>query len=515
MNSRFDPFPSVSHDDWRRRVEQELADESFEDALVTRLAEGIAVQPLYSAQHPPPGRPARLSLDPQPTWLPCQLYVNPDLAQLAEELRTDLEGGVAGAWLRLDRAARLGESPEQSPDAVGRDGATLYRLQDLEEVFRQLPERCRVVLLEGGASFLPLAGALLAWIQDAGARGDCETILCAGDPLGALARDGRLAAPLQSLEGDLAQLTEYCHQTPGDVRALAVSMVTYREWGADTDQELGLSMATAIHYLRALEALRIPIRRVAAQMTFVSAIGQDIFLEIAKLRALRSLWDGVLASCGVEDRPHPWIHGSVLRRGSREQRPWEAQLGATAAGLAGAIGGVDSLATPALDEADESSSPRGRRLARNIQHILGAESHLDRVLDPAGGSHYLEALTRELMMAGWRFLQQVEAEGGVPAILQSGWLREQIAARAGGHQRDSRPGRDDVPSPGSSARAALIAAVLERWAEQEEASRGHPASRAPAQGRPGWCIERMHQGASVQDLMSELYRPAGGSEAES
>ena len=106
-----------------------------------------------------------MDVESKRSWLPCQLFTNPDLTELAEELRTDLDGGVIGVWLRLDRAARLGELPETSSQNVGRDGTTLYRLQDLHEAFRRSSQEWRLLLLEPGGSFLPVAAAILAWFE--------------------------------------------------------------------------------------------------------------------------------------------------------------------------------------------------------------------------------------------------------------------------------------------------------------------------------------------------------------
>ena len=516
VKTRSDPFPRVSYDDWRRRVEEELGEESFEESLVSRLPSGVAVEPLYTAEFPTgrPHRADRLDVESKRSWLPCQLFTNPDLTKLAEELRTDLEGGVIGVWLRLDRAARLGELPETSSQNVGRDGTTLYRLQDLHEAFRRSSQEWRLLLLEPGGSFLPVAAAILAWFEKTEIDPGDRTLILGGDPLGALARDGSLPGPLRILERDLAELVRYCDSVPGQGRALVVSVASYREAGADTAQELGLAMASSVHYLRALEREGVEVQQAAGQLAFVTAIGQDIFVEMAKLRALRLLWNGVLKSCGVEDPPRPWIHGTILCRDLTSQNPWSNQLRATSAGFAAVMGGVNSLEIPAFDESDGSESLRGRRLARNIQHILGEESHLHRVTDTSGGSYYVERLTQDLMRAGWGVFQQVEAEGGMLAALQSGWVQKQVDESRQNQDRES-----DGSGEGSSSQADLnrrqrVTAVLERYTQQGETAEAGEISSAPAENRLRWCIEHLRRGASIQDLSRALYQQAGGQGTE-
>ncbi len=169
----------------------------------------------------------------------------------------------------------------------------------------------------------------------------------------------------------------------------------------------------------------------AGQLGFAVAVGRDLFLEIAKLRAIRLTWARLVAACGGDaaaQRMHLHVRGSWRERTTID--PWVGLLRGTGETFAAAIGGADSIATTAMDAAFGEPGELGRRMAVNTQLVLAEEAHLGRVADPAGGSGYVEALSDQLARAGWARFQAIEAAGGMAAALRAGLVQGWAAETA-------------------------------------------------------------------------------------
>ncbi len=169
-------------------------------------ADGVDFEALCTARHPerspdaaiPGGWGTATSSPGELDWIPCQEFGEPDPEKLNHHLKSDLENGVHGIWLRLDRAARQGDDPLSSGSA-SMGGAALYRLADLAAAFDGAPVSWRSILLDAGASFLPAAAMLVGWMQSAGLETEKRALLLGADPLGTLARDGELPTSLDQL----------------------------------------------------------------------------------------------------------------------------------------------------------------------------------------------------------------------------------------------------------------------------------------------------------------------------
>jgi len=412
VKNRPGSFPDISYGDWRRLVEEQLGETDFEAAVGSRLA-GIDLEPLYTANHPEtrgnvesPVATAeiRSSVSADLPWVRCQRFSLRDLEELNQRLKSDLENGVEGVWLSAPT--------------------------DLEAAFRGVPDLWRVLLIDAGGRFAQAAEALFEWLEESVPDAKDRTFLLGVDPLGTLARNGSLPGSMDDLERALVSVVRRRQAELPRGRAIMVSSEPYREAGAEIDQELAISLAGATHYLRVMEKQSLAPAAAAAEVAFVACTGQEMFLEIAKLRALRVLWRHLQSTCGVSDPSPAWIQTTVLRRSLPRRDSWLNLLRVTTASLAGVVGGADSIETPEFDCGDpDGGTERGRRLARNTQSILGFEAHLGRVLDPACGSYFLESLTQDLVSRGWRLFQEIERRGGLLEALTSGWIQERIAKR--------------------------------------------------------------------------------------
>lgn len=429
-----DDFPETTIDDWRERVQAELAGAGL-DTLTTETLEGLVLAPLYAASEHRPGLPGvppyvrgRTAIPAQPPWRRWQLVDIPDLAAAAEWVEADRAGGVDGIWLRLDRATRLGRSPVDAPELAG-EGVVALDAVDLERLCRAAGDGKLALRLDAGGNTLPASAALFTALERVGREGDSMRVHLAHDPLGALVTDGLLPASLERLAGESALLAaRAAHSLPG-VRALGVSTAPYARAGADAAQQLALAMATAVEYLRWLEQHGIDPEIGAAQIDFVFETDRHFLLEVAKLRAARRLWSHVQEACGVTPAP-PWIHACTGWRTLTRLDPWTNVLRGTVQAVAAVVGGADALTTLPYDTRLGRPTRAAARLARNTQAILAEESGLGRPLDVAGGSYAVETLTGQLAASAWERFQAIEAAGGMTTCLQTGQVYDTVAESA-------------------------------------------------------------------------------------
>ncbi len=348
---------------WRAKVEAELSGADFDKALVTRLREGLALQPVYAEAGVDPGLPGvfpfvRGGRAGDAHWDRTQLYRPDETASIAE----DLAHGTDGVWLAGDHDV-----------ARALDGLDL--------------STARVAVDHGGAALLDVLG---------------------DRPVRALILGERIEAVpalIARLEGGPRR----------DVRAVLVSAREAHQAGAHAVLELAAALSTAVAHLRALDAAGIDPERAAPHFAFAFATGRDVLVEIAKLRAARLCWAKILTACGVAAPPPMWIHAETSRRILTTRDPWVNMLRVTTATFAAAVGGADSIASLPYDDTFRVPEALGRRVARNTSIVLAEESHLGAVVDPAGGSYAIEALTQDLARAAWAELQAIEGGADLAA----------------------------------------------------------------------------------------------------
>ncbi|MCT9142597.1 methylmalonyl-CoA mutase subunit beta [Streptomyces violarus] len=424
-------FPDVPHEQWQRLVAgvlrksgKDVEGAEAEEALSTALEDGLRTRPLYTARDkaPEPGFPGfapfvrggRAEGNTVGGWDVRQRHTAADGAAVL----ADLENGVSSLWL-----------------TVGEDGIPVPALGTvLDGVYLDLAP----VVLDAGRETEPAARELLRLYEERGIARDVARGNLGADPLGHEARTGQGydIAPVTDLARRCAE--EY----PG-LRALTVDALPYHEAGGSAAQELGCSLATAVAYLRALTEAGLSVEQACAQLEFRYAATADQFLTIAKLRAARRLWARVAEACGAPRAGAQLQHVVTSPVMMTRRDPWVNMLRATIATLAAGAGGADSVTVLPFDHALGLPDAFARRIARNTSTILIEESHLSRVIDPAGGSWYVERLTDELAHAGWEFFRRIERLGGQAAALRSGDLGQDLAdtwaARSGKLARRREP----------------------------------------------------------------------------
>jgi methylmalonyl-CoA mutase len=510
-------FPRATREEWQRLVAGVLrrsgwageAGPDAEEALAKQVEDGVVIRPLYApgdggvddspdhsaavSGHPGSlgfpgfapflrgGMPGGTALE---GWEIRQRHEDPDPARTNAAALDDLEHGATGLWLTAGSAG--GVPVEGLPAAL--DGVLL----DLAPV-----------TLEAGADAGRAGDALLALLP--GGDGSVAVPHCLGaDPLGWVARTGHADTlpELPELTAAATGLAVRCHRDHPGVRAWVVDALPHHEAGATAAQELGCSLAAGVAALRALTEAGLGIGAAARQLEFRYAADADQFLTIAKLRAARRLWSRVLCACGGPVPTHGHEHGgqrqhAVTSRVMATGRdPHVNLLRTTVAALAAGVGGADAVTVLPFDDAVGLPDAAARRLARNTSLILLQESHLARVIDPAGGSWYVEDLTAQLSRAAWAWFQEIERAGGLAAALSSGLVADRIAAAW-----ERRAGR-------LATRREPITGVSE-YADPAET----PLTRTPKPPAPGGGLPRVRRDAAFEALRvrSDAHAAATGS----
>jgi methylmalonyl-CoA mutase len=242
--------------------------------------------------------------------------------------------------------------------------------------------------------------------------------------------------------------------------SISISGYHMHEAGATAVQELAFTLADGMDYVRAAQAQGLDVDAFAGRLSFFFAIGMNLFMEVAKLRAARLLWSGIMQGFGAKD-PKSWMlrtHCQTSGVSLQEKDPYNNVIRTTVEALAAALGGTQSLHTNALDEAIALPTDFSARIARNTQLVLQEETGICNVVDPLGGSYYVEALTQELATKAFALIEQVQAMGGMTRAVASGWPKAEIeraaaAKQAGIDSGDTvivgvnryKPANDDTP----------------------------------------------------------------------
>ncbi len=423
-NLTFREFDAVTRDEWMAAIEKSLRAKPLA-ALTKRSYEGIDLSPVATVEDLA-GMPSCDSLPGQypfrrgtwaggyheGPWLIAQELDIPDPRDFNQALRAALAKGQT--------AVVLGSCPR------------IETIADLQTALRAIDLRQNPLFLAEDTRALSVYQLLRAAFP-------AETLArmrgCIGyDPLRGLARTG--AAPRDIFER-MHQHTQAVKKSSPQLGCIAVRSDVYHDAGASATQELAIVLATGVAYLREMRARAMDVNKVAEKMHFFLSIGENFFMEIAKLRALKMMWAQVVRAFGGDhEAQRIKLHA---RGGSRNKSPLDAHnniLRATSEAMAAAIAGVDSMTTPPFDAPLGASDEFSRRIARNLQLILQDELRLTKLIDPAGGAWHIEKLTEQLAQAAWKQFQDIEADGGMLAALRAGAIQASIAALARQRRRD-------------------------------------------------------------------------------
>ncbi|NLA15954.1 MAG: methylmalonyl-CoA mutase small subunit [Bacteroidales bacterium] len=447
----FKDFPPVPTQQWEEQIEKDLKGADYEKKLVWKIPDGVAVRPYYRAEDLeglpyidslPGEKPYLRGTKTDNNWLVRQTFAMTDhLKEVNALVLEALSRGVESVGFRTDAGRKLTK-------------------QDMAVLLDQVPLTTVELAFSGASCTNPhVLYAFLEYVKEQGTEANGLRVRFEFDPLGDAFFNG-IQAGKEVLDA-WKELVKASRPYPG-IRVVSVPGYQWQNMGSGIVQELGCSLALGKEYINLLTEDGMSPEEAAGSIHFHMGIGLQYFLEIAKFRALRVLWDGI---CGLPASVH-------ATTGFWDQTAYDMYvnlLRGTTGAMSAAIAGVDSLEVLPFDCVLSEGTPHSYRLARNIQIILKEEAGFHKVTDPAAGSYYVESITDSVQKEAQKLADEILAKGGFSNKQAAEWVREQIKATrqrrlerlASG--REVMVGINKYPDPLGKAPEGLATLPEEKW----------------------------------------------------
>jgi len=362
--------------------------------------------------------------------------------------RRNLAGGQKGLSVAFDLATHRGydsDHPRVEGD-VGKAGVAIDSVEDMKVLFDQIPLDQMSVSMTMNGAVLPIMAFYIVAAEEQGVTPEKLAGTIQNDILKEfMVRNTYIYPPLPSMR-IIADIFEYTARHMPKFNSISISGYHMQEAGATADIELAYTLADGLEYVRTGLAAGLSIDDFAPRLSFFWAIGMNHFMEIAKMRAARMLWAKLIQQFNPQNpkslalRTHCQTSGYSLT----EQDPYNNVARTCVEALAAVLGGTQSLHTNALDEAIALPTDFSARIARNTQLYLQHETDVTRVVDPWGGSYYVETLTHELADKAWTLIQEVEELGGMAKAIETGLPKMRIEEAAARKQARIDSGKEIV-----------------------------------------------------------------------
>jgi methylmalonyl-CoA mutase len=402
-------FAFKTRHEWEAKAEVSLKGKTVE-SLKTTTYENTVLKPLYTREDEQPvpefpgGSDFRRGIFPlgyrTNEWKASQRITYQTTEDLKEKLQQSFEKGQSAISFEVKKV--LFEAEENLVNLLGKS-------------YQQYPFAINTKDLQ--TAFFAAIAELDNHDQISGYIGS--------DPLAIFAEAGHFS---DEFFNNWVKSIQQSNEKFPNLRTILIDSVPYHNGGANAVQELGIAIAEGVYYLEKLQEKGIELEGILTKMIFQFAIGSNYFTEIAKLRAARVLWNRITELYGAKEE----VRGMVIAAETSSftktvHDPHVNLLRAGNEAFAAVIGGVQYLHVRPYDELT-GATPFSERIARNIQLLLKEEAHLKKVIDPAGGSWYVEALTNQLAEKAWEFFQQIDSSGGILEVIKSSWLQKEITA---------------------------------------------------------------------------------------
>jgi methylmalonyl-CoA mutase len=414
-------FPPSTEHAWKEKVEESLKGKKFE-ALMKNTYENIVLKPLYSEieQTSEVGYPGEadyrrgihsLGYHSNP-WKIAQKVSYQTVEDLRGNLTHALERGQTALSFKLEM--KLFEASVQ-----------------LEELLTEFKGKAAFAIEADGLQ-KPFLSLLIPRNVNSEVSG-----YVAEDPMSTLVKNGSLPFAIDEYFNTWVETIKDSHQFLPNLKTVLIDTTPYHNGGANAVQELAIALATGVYYIEELKVRGLTLEVLFQKMIFKFQIGANFFMELAKLRAARVLWDKIGEAYGL---PSEYRRMEIIAETSNFTKtltdPHVNILRSGNEAFAAILGGVQYLQVHAFDELD-GITPLAERLARNTQLILKQEAFLQDIVDPAGGSWYIESLTNELVNNSWEYFLTIDEKGGLMPVLESNWLQSEITNVLKKRQQDA------------------------------------------------------------------------------
>jgi methylmalonyl-CoA mutase len=440
---------------WKKLAAKESGKDA--DGLGTTTAEGILLKPLYTADDMPAGakdavpgvapfmRGPHATMYSQRPWTIRQ-YAGFSTARESNAFyRQNLAAGQKGLSVAFDLATHRGydsDHPRVLGD-VGKAGVAIDSVEDMKILFDGIPLDQMTVSMTMNGAVLPILASYVVAAEEQGVPQEKLSGTIQNDILKEfMVRNTFIYAPAPSMR-IVADIIEHTAKHMPKYNSISISGYHMQEAGADAALELAYTLADGIEYARAAKARGLDVDAFAGRLSFFFGIGMNFYMEVAKLRAARVLWCELMTALGAKDNKSKMLRTHCQTSGwsLAAQDPFNNIVRTTVEAMAAVFGGTQSLHTNSFDEALALPTVQSARVARNTQLILQEETGIPAVVDPWGGSYFMESLTAKLIGKARTILDETERLGGMMKAIEAGVPKRRIEEAAA--RRQARIDRGD------------------------------------------------------------------------
>ena len=434
--------------DWEKKFSKEVKIETSEE-FFHETDEGININPLYTQEdlldytfndiQTLPGewpytRGPKASMYTNRPWTVRQ-YAGFSTAEESNKFyRKNLEAGQMGLSVAFDLPTHRGydSDDELVMGDVGKAGVAIDSVEDMKILFDGIPLDKMSVSMTMNGAVLPVLAAFIVAGEEQGLDRKVLSGTIQNDILKEfMVRNTYIYPPEPSMRL-VADIIAYTAKEMPKFNSISISGYHMQEAGANNVQELAFTLADGMEYVRAALSKGLAVDDFAPRLSFFFAIGTDFFMEIAKLRAARTLWAKIMQDFGATNeksltlRTHCQTSGVSLT----EKDPYNNIVRTSYEALSAVLGGTQSLHTNSFDEAIALPTEFSSRIARNTQLILQNETGVTNTVDPLAGSYFVEKLTEDICSAAWKIIEEVEELGGMTKAVAAGMPKLSIEESA-------------------------------------------------------------------------------------
>lgn len=431
------------------------------DSLERKTPEGINVKPLYSAEDiedldavnslsgfAPYVRGPKATMYAGRPWTIRQYSGFSTAAESNAFYRRNLAAGQKGLSVAFDLATHRGydsDHPRVVGD-IGKAGVAVDSVEDMKILFDQIPLGEMSVSMTMNGAVLPILAGYIVAAEEQGVPEEKLTGTIQNDILKEYLTRNTYIYPPQPSMRIVSDIIAYCSSHIPKYNTVSISGYHMMEAGADSVLQTAFTLADGVEYVRAALAAGLDIDAFAPRLSFFFGIGMNFFMDIAMLRAARLLWHELVSQFNPKDpkstvlRTHCQTSGWSLT----EQDPYNNIIRTTLECMSAVLGGTQSLHTNSFDEAVGLPTDFSARIARNTQIVVQEESQICNVIDPLGGSYYVESLTAGIVKAAKRIIAEVEELGGMAKAIETGMPKLRIEEAAAKKQARIDQGKDVI-----------------------------------------------------------------------
>ena len=414
----FEEFPPITTQQWEEQINKDLKGADYEKKLVWSTIEGFSVRPYYRAEH--------IENLKHVKYLPGEFpYVRgnkSDCNSWYVRQNIDATDVTTANKKALDVLMK-------GVDSVGFDLSCKesFSNQEFETLLKGIHLQSIELNIMGAATAHPFVDFLNAKIQSEKIdKNEIKGSVCF-DPLAHLSINGNFCKTQDEVFEAAKQLIEKAKDLP-NFRVIGINGEMFCNAGATIVQELGFALSMGNQYLTLLTEKGLNIDTIAQNIKFNFGVSSNYFMEIAKFRAARMLWAKIVDAYQPKNKEvaKMIIQATTSKWNQTVYDPYVNMLRGTTESMSATIAGIDSLTVTPFNNAFEKSTDFSDRIARNTQILLKEESYFDKIVDPAGGSYYIETLTNSIAEHAWKLFHEIESKGGYIDAFKAGFIQAKV-----------------------------------------------------------------------------------------